>query len=291
MCRTVVSSSVKPEGELATKTKKQLAKQSLCKTYVLSPIVIGQGTFSVVYQGVHRESFKQVAIKIITKSKLKEADLLSTRKELSILKFIQEHPHENVINLLDAYEDTTHIIMVFELYPTDLYEFLKTHCFSEEEAKYLLSQLLEAVNHLHHLNIVHCDLKPENILFDPTSKKIILTDFGFADFCTANNSLTRYHGSFGYVSPEVIQHVPYDKRVDIWSFGIVSYVLFTRRLPFFNPRNEKEELRLILRGRYSFQRKDKVSSRTKSFINSLLQVNPNLRPTAQHLVQDSILFN
>lgn len=125
--------------------------------------------------------------------------------------------------------------------------------YNEKEARDLVFILLSAVKYLHDRNIVHRDLKPENVLL--TSKKddaeIKLADFGFAERVTSMNSLTTQCGTPGYVAPEILKNDKYGKPVDMWSIGVITYILLGGYPPFHD-ENQRNLFSKIKRGKYEF---------------------------------------
>ena len=216
-------------------------------------------------------------MKIINKKDLSDDDHKHSRTELLILKYLSSRRHPNVAALVDEFEDANYLVFVFDYFETDLYEFLKRTRISEQEAQVIFKQATSAVLHLHENHIAHCDIKPENILLNVKTRRVAITDFGFADFC-GKRQLTRFCGSFGYIAPEVISHKPYAFSVDIWSLGVLAFVLLTQRLPFYDP-DQGAELRNIKEGNYYYHPHEKVSDCAQSLIAQLLCVDVDKRPT------------
>ena len=108
----------------------------------------------------------------------------------------------------------------------ELYDRLEKGEFSEEGARNVMIQLLDAVSYLHSIGIVHRDLKPENVLFCEKKERsrIIVTDFGIAAM-PGNEPMTAPSGTLGYAAPEVVNRQPYDAKVDSWSLGVIAYIL------------------------------------------------------------------
>ncbi|KTF83825.1 hypothetical protein cypCar_00046520 [Cyprinus carpio] len=202
--------------------------------------VIGRGVSSVVRRCVHKHTGQEFAVKIIeiTAEKMTEQQLeevkSSTLKEIHVLNVVKGHP--SIITLIDSYESTTFIFLVFDLS--------------------MMRALLEAVQYLHSLNIVHRDLKPENVLLDDQGH-IKLSDFGFSVQLGPDEKLRELCGTPGYLAPEILKcsmdetHEGYGKEVDLWACGVIMFTLLAGSPPFWH-RKQLLMLRLIMEGRYQF---------------------------------------
>ena len=155
--------------------------------------------------------------------------------------------------------------------------------FSEDEARSIMLQLLEAVHCMHSNGIVHRDLKPENILFCDKSEKsrIIVTDFGIAAM-PGDSLMTQPSGTLGYAAPEVINRVPYTSKCDLWSLGVIAYILLVGYPPF-NFEDNEELMECSRKGIYHFESPfwDHISDEAKHFVSSLMTVDPSQRLSAQ----------
>jgi calcium/calmodulin-dependent protein kinase (CaM kinase) II/calcium/calmodulin-dependent protein kinase I len=144
--------------------------------------------------------------------------------------------------------------------------------------------LFESIGHCHSLNIAHRDLKPENLLLadENNDSNIKIADFGFAKKVFTPNSLTTQCGTPGYVAPEILEGVPYDTKSDMWSLGVIIYILLGGYPPFIE-QNQRELFRKIRKGQYEFHDEywSAVSADAKDLISSLLTVDPNKRLSAE----------
>lgn len=146
-----------------------------------------------------------------------------------------QHPH--IIRLLDIFENHEKIFIVMEcLEGGDLFTYLEKRNFelSEKRAKQLSHQLATALYYLHSFGVAHRDLKPENILMvsDDDNSDLKIVDFGLSKIIGPNESSLDPFGTLSYVAPEVLLQKPYGKEVDLWSLGVVTYLLLSRVLPF-----------------------------------------------------------
>jgi calcium-dependent protein kinase len=244
---------------------------------------IGGGSFGTVWLG-HRIGYEKYkfAIKKINKKEVgKELELL--RREIDILR---EVDHPNIIKYHDIYEDNNHIFIVMqycsggELF-TKIISEGRLH---ESEARVFMNKMVMAVNHLHSLQIVHRDLKTENFLFDSkcATKELKLVDFGLSN--KFGNKLEKLHSRVGtiyYVAPEVLKG-NYDSKCDMWSLGVLMYVMLSGDLPFYDEKLA-EVYKKLNNGEYHFSKPcwNEVSVTAKNLINGLLTVDPTQRLSAK----------
>jgi len=264
-----------------------IATGEITDKYIFGP-KIGQGAFSEVFEAnVKTSGAEKVAIKVIKKKHIKKKFL---EREITIMTKIR---HSVILYCNEVYETDTTIYLVLELVPGgELYDkIVDGGEYSEEEAKVILLQILSAVEYLHVQGIAHRDLKPENILCvekkqdgkRPRWERIKIADFGLSKMFTSEE-LTSQVGSPTYVAPEVLtsEHKPYDKAVDMWSVGVIAYVLLTGCFPFYDEeRNYAELYKKIIAVDYVFPEKPKLSQDAKNFIGKLLVRDPEKRYTPQ----------
>ncbi|RHY02607.1 hypothetical protein DYB25_011633, partial [Aphanomyces astaci] len=217
---------------------------------------LGEGTFSVVKEGIQKSTGKKFAIKCIKKSGLSQEDLDALHEEIDILKKVLVMEHPNIMTL-------------FEVYTEAQYYYLVTEFMQGGE---LFDRIVE---------------KPENLLL--TSKDddayIKIGDFGFAKQ-DLKAGLTTACGTPGYVAPEILKGEAYGKSVDIWSIGVITFILLCGYPPFHD-ENQKRLFTAIKLGQYKFDAPywDDVSADAKDFISKMLIVNPNDRHTADQLLE------
>ncbi len=150
---------------------------------------------------------------------------------------LQETDHPYLMKVYELLEDDKFYYIVSELLlGGELYErIIQQKKFSEHDAAKIIHQILLGLNYMHKRNIAHRDIKPENILMESKELQnlnIKLTDFGFAKFYDPmEGGLTESLGSPLYMAPEIIRNIPYTTKVDIWSLGILSYILFSGKPP------------------------------------------------------------
>lgn len=196
--------------------------------------------------------------------------------------------HKNIIQLIEVFEDNEHIYLVLELVTGgELFDqIISRGSYSEKDAAAIVKQILEAVMYMHSNGIAHRDLKPENLLVSgPNNELVKVTDFGLSkDFGEA--TLSTSCGTPDYVAPEVLRGAPYDNSVDIWSIGVITYILLCGFPPFYG-NNDQEIFEKILKAEYNFPAEswDPVSDDAKDFIKSMLILANSKRPTAQEALQ------
>ncbi|XP_062862448.1 serine/threonine-protein kinase SIK1 [Trichomycterus rosablanca] len=192
---------------------------------------LGKGNFAVVKLARHKVTKTQVAIKIIDKTRLNPSNLEKVYREVQIMKLLN-HPH--IIKLYQVMETKDMLYIVTEYAKNgEMFDYLTSNGrMSEPEARRKFWQILTAVDYCHRHHIVHRDLKTENLLLD-ADMNIKLADFGFGNFYNAGEPLSTWCGSPPYAAPEVFEGKEYEgPQLDIWSLGVVLYVLVCGSLPF-----------------------------------------------------------
>ena len=255
---------------------------------------LGKGKFGQVKLGIHKESGKQVAIKIINKKHLEVTDLEQIKSEIDILK-IAKHP--NIIKLYDVYENEKYIYIIMECCPGgDLFSYIEKSDFKlkEERAAEIIHKLCTAVFFLHQYGIIHRDLKPENILMTDNTENadIRLVDFGLGKILGPGEKCDEPFGTFSYVAPEVLQEKPYDHKVDLFAIGVITYLLVAGFLPFDDENSEKEIARQTVYEPTPYPKKiwDKISNEAKMLVDNLLEKDPNKRMDLQEVLQSKWLI-
>ena len=207
---------------------------------------IGNGKFSIVKIGTHIKSQKKVAVKILKKIKMSQEELELQYREIEILKLCQ---HPNIIRLLDIFESKDYLYLIQEyLAGGDLFAYLESKKFKLPESfvSRIIHSISAALYYLHSFGIVHRDLKPENILLVDKSEKSEpkIVDFGLSKMIGPEEKCNEPFGTLSYVAPEVLEQNSYGKPVDIWSLGVISYLMLAGYLPF-DSSNENEVARLF----------------------------------------------
>lgn len=268
------------KGQLLAKN----AGKALEDVYALDEEKIGQGTFGVVRRGKHLSTGVVSAIKVIAKAKVKDQRQL--KREVSNMHQLD---HPNIVRLYETFEDHSTTSLVMELCTGgELFHAIvsaKHRRLGERDAAIVMDQITRAVLHMHKLDICHRDLKPENFLFltnQPIQHNTLkLIDFGLSCRCTPTEVLTEVVGTASYVAPQVLDR-SYDKQCDLWSAGIILYIMLCGHPPF-RGKNQRELLQKVREGNFVFDARvwQQVSREAKGLISALLRVNPQERYTAE----------
>ena len=167
-------------------------------------------------------------------------------------------------------------------------------CYDETQARKVFQHIVFAVNACHENNIAHRDLKPENILLvsKESDTDVKLANFDFAKRFTSPNSLTTQCGTPSYVAPEILSGLPYDSQADMWSLGVILYILLGGYQPFLE-KNQIKLFKRIKKGDYKFHEEwwESVSSDAKSLIEGLITVDPRERLCAKDVLKNKWMRN
>lgn len=200
--------------------------------------VLGDGAFGTVIKCRDKETGDEVAIKKM-KQKYTTFDECLQLKEVKSLRKIK---HENVIRLLQVFREDDHLYLVFELAGNSLLKTIRTHDgpLSEDEVRFVVSQMLEGLAYVHKLGFFHRDIKPENLFWKDEVLKI--GDFGLAREIRSRPPYTEYVSTRWYRAPEIVlRHNFYNSPVDIWATGAIMAELFTLK-PLFQGSSETDQI-------------------------------------------------
>ena len=244
---------------------------------------LGEGAFSIVREGSHKESGLSYAIKIVIRSGLLGEEEIRLKREIAILTDLK---HKNIVRLHEVFDEPESYFLVTEMMSGgDLLGRLEdVSFFGERQARRICQSVLEAVSYMHSKKVAHRDLKPENLLLDSDKDNAVvkIADYGFAKREEKPNSFTTMCGTPAYVAPEIISAVPYGMKVDLWSVGIITYILLAGYQPFRGDDGDTLK-RGILYGDFTFDSKfwSNISNEAKAFITNVLTVNPDKRLSAE----------
>ncbi|KAL3640630.1 Calcium-dependent protein kinase 10 [Castilleja foliolosa] len=255
---------------------------------------LGRGEFGVTYLCTDRETREALACKSISKKKLRTAvDIEDVRREVAIMSSMPDHP--NVVKLRATYEDNEAVHLVMELCEGgELFDRIvaRGH-YSERAAATVAKTVAEVVRMCHQNGVVHRDLKPENFLFANKKENSALKaiDFGLSIFFKPGEKFTEIVGSPYYMAPEVLKR-NYGPEVDIWSAGVILYILLCGVPPFWAETEQGVAL-AILRGVIDFKREPwpQVSESAKSLVRQMLEPDPKRRLTAQQVLDHPWIQN
>ncbi|KAG9271439.1 myosin light chain kinase, smooth muscle isoform X2 [Astyanax mexicanus] len=246
---------------------------------------LGSGKFGTVFKLIEKATKKVWAGKFIKAYSAKEKD--NVRQEIGIMNDLH---HPKLVQCVDAFEGKTDIVMVLEMISGgELFERIIDEDFElteREVIKYML-QIVDGVSFIHKKGIVHLDLKPENIMcVNKTGSKIKLIDFGLARRLENAGSLKVLFGTPEFVAPEVINYEAISYPTDMWSIGVICYILVSGLSPFMGD-NDNETLSNVTSATWDFEDEafDEISDEAKDFISNLLKKDMTARLTCEQCFQ------
>nr|AAP72282.2 calcium-dependent calmodulin-independent protein kinase isoform 2 [Cicer arietinum] len=255
---------------------------------------LGRGEFGITYLCTDKENGEELACKSISKKKLRTlVDIEDVRREVEIMKHMPKHP--NIVTLKDTYEDDNAVHLVMELCEGgELFDRIvaRGH-YTERAAAAVTKTIVEVVQMCHKHGVMHRDLKPENFLFANKKETAALKaiDFGLSVFFTPGEKFNEIVGSPYYMAPEVLKR-NYGPEVDIWSAGVILYILLCGVPPFW-AETEQGVAQAIIRSVVDFKRDPwpKVSDNAKDLVKRMLNPDPKRRLTAQEVLDHPWLQN
>ncbi|KAF8403806.1 hypothetical protein HHK36_011912 [Tetracentron sinense] len=276
---------------------------------------LGRGEFGITYLCTDKSTGEEFACKSISKKKLRTAvDIEDVRREVEIMKHLPNHP--NIVSLKDTYEDDSAVHIVMELCEGgELFDRIVARGnYTERAAAVVTRTIVEVVQYLacaaaiwgitnlvhlialqmcHQHGVMHRDLKPENFLFANKKEASALKaiDFGLSVFFKPGERFTEIVGSPYYMAPEVLKR-NYGPEVDVWSAGVILYILLCGVPPFW-AETEQGVAQAIIRSVIDFKRDPwpKVSDNAKDLVKKMLNPDPKRRPTAQEVLDHPWLQN
>lgn len=271
-------------GKKDSQRKKDKESVSVEDKYEFKEL-LGTGAFSqVVLAESKEESGRMHAIKCIDKKALKGKED-SLENEIKVLRRFSRLKHPNIVQLVETYEDKNKVYLIMELVTGgELFDrIVEKGSYTEKDASNLIRQILEAVDFMHVQGVVHRDLKPENLLYysPDEESKIMISDFGLSKMEDSGIMATAC-GTPGYVAPEVLAQKPYGKAVDVWSIGVIAYILLCGYPPFYD-ESDANLFAQILKGEFEFDSPywDDISDSAKDFIRHLICVDVEKRCTCK----------
>jgi len=249
---------------------------------------LGTGGFAVVRKCKRRSDGVVFALKVINKKNLDKDDLVILESEVNIMRQVE---HSNIIKMYDIFDSRSKMCLVLDLMEGgELFDRIieKGH-FSEKDAATSFVQMVDALGYLHSKQIVHRDLKPENLLFATKNNDsaIKLIDFGLAG-STKTGLLKTPCGTPNYVAPEILRRSKYGTQADMWSIGVILYIILCGFPPFYDENDDLSRLyRKIKRAEYDMPSPywDNISNNAKDLVRKLLQPDPKKRMTAAMTLQ------
>ncbi|KAM3622009.1 uncharacterized protein V6R79_019211 [Siganus canaliculatus] len=263
----------------------QIKKNAITDDYKVTSQVLGLGINGKVLEIFQKKTGDKYALKMLQ-------DCAKARREVEL--HWRASPCVNIVRIIDVYENLYQgrkcLLIVMECMDGgELFSRIQDRgdqAFTEREASDIMKNIGEAIQYLHAVNIAHRDVKPENLLYSTKRPNAVLklTDFGFAKETTSHNSLATPCYTPYYVAPEVLGPEKYDKSCDMWSLGVIMYILLCGYPPFYSNHGlaiSPGMKRRIRMGQYEFPNPEwsDVSEEAKQLIRTLLKTEPTQRMT------------
>ncbi|KAL1545482.1 Calcium-dependent protein kinase 13 [Salvia divinorum] len=255
---------------------------------------LGRGEFGVTYLCIERETREMLACKSISKRKLRTAvDVEDVRREVAIMRHLPQN--SSIVSLKEAREDENAVHLVMELCEGgELFDRIvaRGH-YTERAAAAVTRTVVEVVQLCHKHGVIHRDLKPENFLFSNRKENSPLKaiDFGLSIFFKPGERFSEIVGSPYYMAPEVLRR-NYGPEIDIWSAGVILYIMLCGVPPFW-AESEQGVAQAIIRGKIDFERDPwpSISESAKSLVRQMLEPDPKLRLAAKQVLEHPWLLN
>ncbi|XP_029517051.1 serine/threonine-protein kinase 17A-like [Oncorhynchus nerka] len=251
---------------------------------------LGRGKFAVVRKCVEKCTGQEYAAKFMRKRRKGQDCRLEIIHEVAVLELATAS--QRVVNLHQVYEMAAEMVLVLqfaaggEIFNQCVAE--RDEAFKEEDVKRLMRQILEGVSFLHRNNMVHLDLKPQNILLtsDALLGDIKIVDFGLSRMVSSSQELREIMGTPEYVAPEILNYEPISTATDMWSIGVLAYVMLTGISPFLGEDKQETFLNISqINISYQEEELEHVDQAAITFIKALLIKEPQNRATAEECLQ------
>jgi len=256
---------------------------------------IGTGAYAKVYRATGKKTGKRYAVKVIEKNSTNDAfqfEFLSS--EVRVMRTVL---HPQLITTFDIFDndDALRIVLPY-MEGGELFDRVaEKGRFSELNAQQVMRDILRGVHYLHMLDITHHDIKPENVLCESKDWPLrpVLCDFGLSSISADSSDArgSRVVGTVAYVAPEKVRHEETSKAVDLWSCGVMLYLMLSGKTPFAG-KDDEEVLSKISKGSYAMMPRDwrKISPQAKSLVKALLQSDPRKRLSAAGALQHQWIY-
>eukprot|EP01054_Gregarina_sp_Poly1_P004951 Gregarina_sp_Poly_1__4950@NODE_2622_length_1908_cov_606_836502_g156_i1_p1_GENE_NODE_2622_length_1908_cov_606_836502_g156_i1NODE_2622_length_1908_cov_606_836502_g156_i1_p1_ORF_typecomplete_len602_score110_63Pkinase/PF00069_25/3_8e83Pkinase_Tyr/PF07714_17/2e52EFhand_7/PF13499_6/1_2e12EFhand_7/PF13499_6/9e16EFhand_1/PF00036_32/0_0016EFhand_1/PF00036_32/0_00017EFhand_1/PF00036_32/9_7e06EFhand_1/PF00036_32/9_2e08EFhand_6/PF13405_6/0_00035EFhand_6/PF13405_6/4_2EFhand_6/PF13405_6/1_7e08EFhand_6/PF13405 len=247
---------------------------------------LGSGAYGEVWLCRDRQTNAERAVKFIKKSSVNVGPGSSLLDEVAVVKQLD---HPNIMKLYEFFGDKKYYYLVMEVYKGgELFdEIINRQKFSESDAAAIMKQVLSGVTYLHRHHIVHRDLKPENLLLESKAKDamIKIVDFGLSSHFDPSKKLKDRLGTAYYIAPEVLRK-KYDEKCDVWSCGVILYILLCGYPPF-GGASDQEILKRVEKGKFAFDPAEwgSISSDVKDLIKQMLEYDPARRISAEEALR------
>jgi len=265
---------------------------------------LGEGSFAVVKKGVKKSTKQSFAVKYISKANF-DGDLEELGNEVHLMLDVMNSPY--VVRLVDVYESEKDLILILDLISGgELFEkIVQKGTYSEADTSKVMKQILLGLMEIHAKNIIHRDLKPENLLCVSPDINAVddvkIADFGESIKLPEDELAIGLRGSPSYIAPEIWLEEPYGPKADMWSLGVVAFILLGGYLPFEEPdpddveagkAEDKELSEIVIAGKYKFEEDawNDVSDTAKDFVKKLLVVDPEKRLSSAEALMHSFIM-
>ncbi|KAL7887582.1 hypothetical protein AOLI_G00053030 [Acnodon oligacanthus] len=276
---------------LLCETESRIRNEPFSDHYSLIPgKELGRGKFAVVRKCVERSTGREYAAKFMRKRRKGQDCRTEIIHEIAVLELAASC--QRVVNLHEVYELPSEMVLVLEfaaggeIFNQCVAE--RDEAFKEEDVKRLLRQILEGVAFLHKKNVVHLDLKPQNILLTHNEPlgDIKIVDFGLSRMVSNNQEIREIMGTPEYVAPEVLNYEPISTATDMWSIGVLAYVMLTGISPFLGDDKQETFLNISqINISYAEEELERLDKAAIHFIKSLLIKEPQDRATAEECLK------
>ncbi|XP_018419382.1 PREDICTED: serine/threonine-protein kinase 17A-like [Nanorana parkeri] len=281
-------------SSLVTQTKTKFRMDPFCDNYRVVGKELGRGKFAVVKKCVELLTGKEYAAKFLRKRRKGEDCRSDIINEIAVLEMARFSTY--VVDLHEVYETNSEIILVME-YAAGGEIFNQCvadqdEAFTEKDVIRLISQILQGVLYLHRNNVVHLDLKPQNILLTSSNPlgDIRIVDFGLSRQVDSIKEVREILGTPEYVAPEVLSYEPISTATDMWSIGVLTYVMLTGVSPFLGDNKQETFLNISqVAIEYLQEEFEGISEQAIDFIRSLLIKNPRKRSRADQCLKHAWL--
>lgn len=280
-------SGLSPPGKEKYQPNTNIKTQGINDVYTVVED-IGRGKFAVVRKLLHKETKEAVAAKYIKKRRRGKTCREDILREVVMLEKAISHPR--LVQLKEVFETPTELILITEYCSGGelFHECVIEESFEEKDVVKIMRQILEGLDYLHQRNIVHLDIKPQNILLTQPFPKgdIKLCDLGFACLVNTGEDIRDIIGTVDYVAPEVLDYEPLGLHTDMWSLGVLAYVMLTAHSPFADDNQQKTFLNI---SQVNLEFPDSlfshISKASQDFICKLLVKNPKMRMNTQQCLE------
>ncbi|CAM4635322.1 serine/threonine-protein kinase 17A-like [Lepidochelys kempii] len=275
---------------MAAHTQTRIRTERFADSYTLLGRELGRGKFAVVKKCLEKATGREFAAKFLRKRRKGEDCRLDIINEIAVLELAARSPH--VVDLHEVYETPAEIVLVLEcaaggeIFQQCVAE--QDEAFTERDVIRLVRQILRGVAYLHQNNVVHLDLKPQNILLTSSSPlgDIRIVDFGLSRRVDAVREVREILGTPEYVAPEVLSYEPISTATDMWSVGVLTYVMLTGESPFLGDTKQETFLNISqVNVQFPPDVFQGISAQAIDFIRSLLVKNPRKRAKAEQCLQ------